>query len=162
MSAPAILALHSAVIAAAAALLGFLAWNDARRLRLPLLANCLFLALGLIVGHLVLGTGHADSLIGAGAGYLLLAGLAFTYRRIRGRQGIGGGDPILLGGIGAWLGWQELPFILLAAALSGLLLATALRLTRRPRASWQRQRVPLGTCLAFATVFAAVVRLAAG
>jgi len=155
-------AIHAIVVFAGVALLAILAWNDARRFRLPFAANCLFLALGLLAGHLVLGTDQADSLIGAGAGYLFLAGIAALYRRIRGREGIGGGDPILLSGIGAWLGWQELPYIVLMAAMTGLAFALLQRLARNRRNAWQRQRVPLGTCLAFATIAAGIFRFAAG
>ena len=150
------------VIVAGLALLAILAWNDARRFRLPFAANCLLLALGLMVGHLVMGTDQADSLVGAGAGYLVLAGIAGLYRRIRGRQGIGGGDPILLAGIGAWMGWQDLPYIVLMAAITGLAFALQQRLARNRRTAWQRQRVPLGTCLALATICAVMFRLAAG
>lgn len=150
------------VIAAGLALLAILAWNDARRFRLPFAANCLLLALGLMVGHLVMGTDQADSLVGAGAGYLVLAGIAGLYRRIRGRQGIGGGDPILLAGIGAWMGWQDLPYIVLIAALTGLIIALFNQIARKRQNVWQKQRIPLGTCLALATLCAAIFRLVAG
>ena len=59
-------------------------------------------------------------LIGAAAGYAVLALIALAYRAARGREGLGGGDPKLLAAIGAWLGWQALPFVLLAASLAGL------------------------------------------
>lgn len=77
-----------------------------------------------IAGVLAAGAGVGpplnDSLIGAVAGYGTLTLIAVVYRGLRGRPGLGGGDPKLLGAIGAWLGWTMLPFVLLLASLAGL------------------------------------------
>ncbi|WP_409020119.1 prepilin peptidase [Brevundimonas vesicularis] len=70
-------------------------------------------------------------LVGAAAGFTSLWILAFAYKRLRGRDGLGGGDPILFGAIGAWVGWIGLPSVLLYASLSGLSLALARVLLRR-------------------------------
>lgn len=61
-------------------------------------------------------------LIGGLAGFGGLALVALAYRMLRGRRGMGGGDPKLLGAIGLNLGWQTLPFVLLGASLAGLAL----------------------------------------
>lgn len=148
------------LIFSALVLLGIMAWSDARYFRLPLVANVIFLVAGLIAGHLAFGISKSDALIGAGAGYLGLALVATVYRKLRGRQGLGGGDPILFGGIGAWLGWQALPTILLFAALSGLALAVIQRLFRPRRAAWQTHRIPLGACLVVAAVLSGGITLA--
>ena len=87
-------------------------------------------------------------LIGAAAGYAVLALIALTYRAARGREGLGGGDPKLLAAIGAWLGWQALPFVLLAASLTGLGWAGIAAL--RGRAMSGQDRLPLGTLMAVA------------
>ncbi|MDB5681781.1 MAG: peptidase, partial [Sphingomonas bacterium] len=58
-----------------------------------------------------------DRLIGGAAGFVSLWLIAFAYRRLRGRDGLGGGDPKLLGAIGLWVGWAMLPFVLLLACL---------------------------------------------
>ena len=42
------------------------------------------------------------------------------YRLIRKRDGLGGGDPKLLGAIGAWLGWQALPLVIVGASAMGI------------------------------------------
>ena len=68
-------------------------------------------------------------LIGAAAGFAVLTAAAWTYRRLRNREGLGRGDPKLLGAIGAWVGWQGLGSVLLYAALSGLLLVLVQRAT---------------------------------
>lgn len=88
----------------------------------------------------------ADRLIGAGAGYGALASIAWVYRRTRGRDGMGGGDPKLLGALGLWLGWRALPLLLLGASLLGLAGALAARLAGRPVGL--DARLPLGTLLA--------------
>lgn len=150
------------LVPSALVLMGIMAWSDARYLRLPLVSNIIFLIAGLIVGHFAFGISKSDALIGAGAGYLGLAAVAAVYRNLRGRDGIGGGDPILLGGIGAWFGWQVLPTILLFAALLGLAYAVLQRLFRPRRTTWQDQRVPLGTCLIFAAIVSGATMLIAG
>lgn len=130
-------------------LLGILAVQDAREFRLPLAANLAFVATGLGAGDLAFATALPDRLIGAGIGYAGLQAVALGYRVIRGRTGIGGGDPIMLAGLGAWLGWQPLAMIVLIAALIGLALAMAVRLRSIgvPQ-QWQFYRLPLGTLLA--------------
>jgi hypothetical protein len=51
-------------------------------------------------------------LIGAAAGFAALFLIARLYSLLRGREGLGGGDPKLFAAIGAWLGWTQLPFVL--------------------------------------------------
>ena len=70
------------------------------------------------------------------------------WRRLRGREGMGGGDPKLLGGIGAWVGALNLPFILLGAGLLGLAAALLMRL--RGQAVTRTTRLPLGALMAVA------------
>jgi leader peptidase (prepilin peptidase)/N-methyltransferase len=79
-------------------------------------------------------------------GYAGLWLVAALYRRVRGREGLGGGDPKLLGAIGAWLGWAALPLILLGASLLGLGLVLLDRL--RGRAVAGDTMVPLGALMA--------------
>lgn len=87
-------------------------------------------------------------LIGAVAGFAVLAAIAAVYRARTGRTGLGGGDPKLLAAIGAWLGWPALAFVLLLAATLGLVLVAADRL--RGREVTRHSRVPLGSLLAAA------------
>lgn len=72
----------------------------------------------------------ADRAIGAAAGYLLFAGLASAYRRLRGKDGLGLGDAKLLAAGGAWLGWQALPWVILIGA--GVALLAVLVFARGP------------------------------
>jgi leader peptidase (prepilin peptidase)/N-methyltransferase len=58
--------------------------------------------------------------IGGAAGLTGLWAIAAVYKRLRGRDGMGGGDPKLFGAIGLWLGWRMLPGVLLLASVIGL------------------------------------------
>lgn len=112
------------------------------RLTLPLLG------LGLAVGAAGAPPPLADRLMGAAAGYALLAGIALAYARLRKRMGMGGGDPKLLAAIGGWLGWHALPLVVLAASVAGLCAALLLRaIGRRVDATSQ---LPFGAFLALA------------
>jgi leader peptidase (prepilin peptidase)/N-methyltransferase len=112
------------------------------RLTLPLVP------VGLVAGWAGYGAALEERLIGAAAGFLLLALIAFAYRRLRGREGMGGGDPKFLAGIGAWLGWQQLPLVLLGAGLVGL--ASILMKRVRGGEVSATDRLPLGTLMALA------------
>lgn len=68
----------------------------------------------------------ADALLGAVAGYLSLWLVYHAFRLATGKEGMGYGDFKLLAALGAWLGWQMLPLIVLAASLLGALAGIAL------------------------------------
>ncbi|MEO9131563.1 MAG: prepilin peptidase [Sphingomonas sp.] len=89
-----------------------------------------------------------DRLIGGSVGFAALWLVGFSYKRLRGREGLGGGDPKLFGAIGLWLGWRMLPAVLLLAALTGL--AFVLFGMLRGRAAQLDDRVPFGALLAIA------------
>ena len=89
-----------------------------------------------------------DRLIGGIAGFAALWLVGCTYKHLRGREGLGGGDPKLLGAIGLWLGWRMLPAVLLLAALIGFALVLLGML--RGRAAKLDDRVPFGALLAIA------------
>ncbi|VXC69577.1 prepilin peptidase [Sphingomonas sp. AX6] len=112
------------------------------RLTLPLIAG------GWGAAVLGLGTAPLDSLIGAAAGFIGLWSVGEAYRRVRGRTGLGGGDPKLLAAIGAWCGWVPLPFVLLGAAVMGL--AIALLRRARGQAVGATDRVAFGALMALA------------
>jgi leader peptidase (prepilin peptidase)/N-methyltransferase len=87
-----------------------------------------------------------DSAIGVAAGFVGLWLVARAYRTLRGRDGLGGGDPILLAAGGAWVGWIGLPSVLLWSAAAGLSLVLARRL--RGGEVSGGDRLPFGVCLA--------------
>lgn len=63
----------------------------------------------------------ATSIIGALAGYLSLWSIYHLFRLLTGKEGMGYGDFKLLAALGAWLGWQMLPLIILLSAVVGAL-----------------------------------------
>lgn len=58
-----------------------------------------------------------EGVIGAMAGYLFLWSVYWGFKLITGKEGMGYGDFKLLAALGAWVGWQVLPMILLIASL---------------------------------------------
>ena len=103
-------------------------------------------AAGLGAALLPGGTGLLNAGVGAAAGFAVLWLLAFAYRRVRGRDGLGGGDPFLLAAGGAWVGWMGLPSVLLWAVAAGLCLVLTRAAMRKPVTA--PDRLAFGVCLA--------------
>lgn len=101
---------------------------------------------GAVVTILLAGESSWVPLAGAAAGFGALTFVAWLYKRIRGREGLGGGDPRLLGAIGAWVGWEGLASVLVWACVAGLSVAAAMLITRRRLPD--DQKLPFGTFLA--------------
>jgi leader peptidase (prepilin peptidase)/N-methyltransferase len=112
------------------------------RLTLPLIPA------GLLVTWLIDPAGLAGHAIGAVAGFIAFAGIAWVYRRLRLRAGLGLGDAKLLAGAGAWLGWPALPGLVVVAAA----LALAVALVRAASGERLGAATPIafGAYLAFA------------
>jgi leader peptidase (prepilin peptidase)/N-methyltransferase len=110
--------------AAVTALLGWqlllIAVIDAEHFRLPDRLTLPLLVTGLAATLATDHTAPLDAVIGAAVGFAGLWLLAFAYRRLRGREGLGDGDPVLLAAGGAWVGWIGLPSVLLWASAAGL------------------------------------------
>ena len=100
---------------------------DQATLRIPDAISLPLIAVGLGLAALSPAPALADRLIGAGAGFLLLAALGEGYFRWYRREGLGLGDAKLFGAAGAWLGWQALPWVLLVAAGAALVWAMVAR-----------------------------------
>jgi leader peptidase (prepilin peptidase)/N-methyltransferase len=113
--------------------LGLLAVVDILAFRLPDILTAPLGLAGLVLAPRMLGDPLRDHLIGAAAGYLVLAGIAFAYARLRGREGLGLGDAKLLAVAGAWLGWRAVPIVVVIASAGGLAWA-GVRLLRQGRA----------------------------
>lgn len=94
---------------------------DARTQFLPDVLTLPLLAFGLLACTLKWGVvDWSSSLLGAVVGYAVLTLVATAYRRCGGKDGLGGGDIKLISAIGAHLGWQGLPTVVLMASISGL------------------------------------------
>lgn len=136
----------------AAAVFGWLllalAALDITELWLPdVLTGTLALA-GLATAALGIGPPLIDHLIGGAAGFAALWAIGAGYKALRGREGLGGGDPKLMGAIGFWVGWQLLPIILLLASMAGL--GVVLFGMARGKAARMDDALPFGALLAIA------------
>lgn len=129
-----------------------LAWIDATTLRLPDALTLPLIVLGLFTTWLLIPGALIAHAAAATLGYLAITALGLLWRAWRGIEAIGAGDAKLLAAGGAWCGPALLPWILLAAALLGILIACALKLSGR--AIGARTPIPFGPPLA-AAIFAA-------
>ncbi len=138
-----------------------LAVLDARYLWLPDALTLPLAALGLTLGDWVLPGSFADRVIGAVAGAGAAVVLALGYRRLRGRDGLGGwAMPSCSARLAPGSAGQALPFVLLIASATALLWVLALRL--RGQAIEAQMRVPLGTFLCMAVVPGWMIALSLG
>ncbi|MEM7096935.1 MAG: A24 family peptidase [Pseudomonadota bacterium] len=86
-----------------------------------------------------------DAVIGAIAGYLFLWGIYWIFKLLTGKEGMGYGDFKLFAALGAWMGWQMLPNIILIAAVLGLIYALTQIVFKKQERS---QPIPFGPFLA--------------
>jgi leader peptidase (prepilin peptidase)/N-methyltransferase len=143
---------HPPPLAAVTALLGWwlllVAALDLEHQWLPDALTLPLVPLGLAAAWAGFGPPLGERLAGAAIGWAALALIAWAYRALRGREGMGGGDPRLMGALGAWIGVWLLPAVLLGAGLLGLAAVAAMRLRGEPVTA--TSRLPLGTLLALA------------
>jgi len=106
---------------------------------------------GLLVNLFGVFTDLRSAVIGAIAGYLVLWLVYWGFRLIAKKEGMGYGDFKLLAAIGAWTGWQVLPFVIVISAGLGAVIGTAtLLLSRRGIDT----RIPFGPYLALGGIVA--------
>lgn len=67
-----------------------------------------------------------NAVLGAAIGYLTLWTVYWVFKLVTGKEGMGYGDFKLLAALGAWLGWQMLPLILLLSSLVGAVVGITL------------------------------------
>ena len=87
------------------------------------------------------------SIIGALAGYLSLWAIYHLFKLATGKEGMGYGDFKLLAAIGAWVGWQALPVVILFSSIVGAATGILLILLKGRERS---QPIPFGPFLACA------------
>ena len=109
--------------------------------------------LGLLVNMAGIFTTIQSAVIGAAAGYLALWTVYWAFKLITGKEGMGYGDFKLLAALGAWLGWQMLPLVILLSALVGTIVGVAgIVLHGREKGA----KLPFGPYLAAAGLIALV------
>lgn len=86
--------------------------------------------LGLIVNSFNSFTDLPSALWGAIAGYLSLWSVYKLFKLLTGKEGMGYGDFKLLAALGAWMGWQMLPQIILLSSLVGAVIGISLIVIR--------------------------------
>ena len=140
------------------AMLLALALIDRRERRLPDRLTLPLIALGLALAARRTGVVPMPELVGAGVGFAAFWVIGEAHHRLRGIEGLGLGDAKLLAAAGAWLGWRDLPLLVLLAAL-GALAAVTLRL---PAQRGTSREIAFGPWLCAAFMALWLVRLARG
>ncbi|MCF6262296.1 MAG: A24 family peptidase [Xanthomonadales bacterium] len=102
--------------------------------------------IGLLHSLTVGGVSPADAILGAVAGYLILWSIFQLFKLLTGKEGMGYGDFKLLAALGAWLGWQMLPLVVLLSSLLGAVIGGIMLAVRRKGS----QAIPFGPYLAIA------------
>lgn len=78
--------------------------------------------LGLLINLLGFNVDLQSAVLGAIFGYLSLWSVYWAFKLLTGKEGMGYGDFKLLAALGAWMGWQALPVIILLSSLVGAIL----------------------------------------
>ena len=92
-----------------------------------------------------------SAVIGAACGYLVLWSVFWLFKLVTGKEGMGYGDFKLLAAIGAWLGWQMLPLVILLSATVGAVIGIGLMIFAQ---HGRETPIPFGPYLAIAGVIA--------
>jgi leader peptidase (prepilin peptidase)/N-methyltransferase len=95
-------------------------WIDIKHQLLPDAITLPLITIGLVFNYLFGFVEFSDAVIGAAIGYLTLWSIFWIYKLIRKVDGMGYGDFKLVAALGAWLGWQGLPILLLASSVLGI------------------------------------------
>ena len=94
-----------------------------------------------------------DSIIGCVVGYSLFFLIEKGFYLWKGVEGLGRGDAKLLAGIGSWLGWVNLPFIILVAAITGIIIYGVFAFRdRKVSKNFLGTKIPFGPFISFATL----------
>lgn len=118
---------------------------DLRTFLLPDDLTLPLLWLGLLLNLNAMFVPLSVAVIGAVAGYLSLWAIYWVFKLLTGKEGMGHGDFKLLAALGAWLGWQALPFVLLFASCVAAIVGIVLMVLKKHRAGTP---IPFGPYLA--------------
>lgn len=124
-----------------------LALIDAKTMLLPDNLTLPLMWLGIVVNYNHLFIDLQSSVLGAMIGYMSLWSIFQVFRLVTGKEGMGFGDFKILAAIGAWGGWQILPFTIFIASLLGAIIGILMILIQRQKES---QPIPFGPWLALA------------
>ena len=103
--------------------------------------------IGLLAALVPIFADIRSAVLGAALGYMVLWSIYQLFKLITGKEGMGFGDFKLLAALGALLGWQALPVIILLSSLVGAIVGlTIIAITRRDK----NIPIPFGPYLAAA------------
>ncbi len=124
---------------------------DAAHLLIPDQLNYGLLWLGLLFSTTSLWpyTTPTDAIIGAAVAYLFLATIAWSFKWLMKKEGMGQGDFKLIAALAAWSGWQLLLPIILISGMMALLYAITVIIIRK-----KNQPIPFAPFLCSATFIA--------
>lgn len=105
--------------------------------------------LGLVLNYFGVLTDFTSAFWGAVAGYLSLWSVYWLFKLVTGKEGMGHGDFKLLAALGAWLGWQLLPAVILLSSVVGAVVGVSLMVFRK---HGREVPIPFGPYLAAAGV----------
>ncbi|GGC57292.1 prepilin peptidase [Marinobacter halophilus] len=105
--------------------------------------------LGLVLNYFGVLTDFESAFWGAVAGYLSLWSVYWLFKLATGKEGMGHGDFKLLAALGAWLGWQLLPAVILLSSLVGAVVGISLMVFKK---HGREVPIPFGPYLAAAGV----------
>lgn len=81
--------------------------------------------LGLLANAFGMFTDLTSAVYGAAAGYLSLWSVYWLFKLLAKKEGMGFGDFKLLAALGAWMGWQSLPMIIILSSFVGAIIGVA-------------------------------------
>lgn len=123
-----------------------LGWIDAENYILPDVLTLPLILAGLAQAWFFARDAVTDRAEACALAAAVLIGIAYGYRRLRHRDGLGMGDAKLLAAGGAWVGLIATPWIMIFGGMLGLLYALVLRLSGRPLT--RTTAIPFGPFLA--------------
>lgn len=124
-----------------------LAGIDLDEMLLPDQLTLPFLWLGIFANLFASFTSLESSVIGAIAGYLSLWCVFWLFKLLTGKDGMGYGDFKLMALFGAWLGWQQLPLIILLSSAVGAVIGILLMVFN---GNGRNKAIPFGPYIALA------------
>ncbi len=124
-------------------------WIDIHHQIIPDVISLPGIGIGFLFSFINPGVSWQSSLIGILAGGGILYSIALLYFFWRKVDGMGGGDIKLLAMIGAFLGWQSLPFVIFASSLSGSIVGLLAMIKQKKGG---QTRIPFGPFLSLAAL----------
>lgn len=114
---------------------------------LPDQLTLFLLWVGLFLSIFSVFTPSYDAILGALAGYIIFAVIQGLFKIATGKIGMGQGDFKFLAALGAYLGWQQLPVVIILASIIGLIFGLTQMAMKR---QFKSVPLPFGPYLAFA------------